>query len=222
MTDHPASFLDLLEAEDRRELEARAGHRRFKVGSTLMHEGGPGAEVVVVLQGLVKVAVTTAEGREIVLGFCGPGELIGDLAVIDRRSRSGTAEAMEPVEALAISAAEFRAMIERRPGFATALLRNLAGRFRDADRRRVEFAAAQTLGRVGARLLELADRHGEPVDDGVAITLPISQEELAGWTGSSREAVAKALHTLRELGCIRTERRRITVLDEDGLREQAA
>jgi CRP/FNR family transcriptional regulator, cyclic AMP receptor protein len=222
MTDQPASFLDLLEADDRRELEARAGRRRFKVGSTLMHEGGPGAEVVVLVSGRVKVAVTTAEGREIVLRFCGPGELVGDLAVIDRESRSGSAEALEPVEALAISAAEFRAMIEGSPSFASALLRDLVGRFRDADRRRVEFAAAQTLGRVAARLVELSDRHGESVDDGVAITLPISQEELAGWTGSSREAVAKALHTLRNLGCIRTERRRITVLDEHGLRGQAA
>ena len=222
MTDQPASFLDLLEADDRRELEARAGHRRFKSGSTLMHEGAPGAEVVLVLTGRVKVTVTTADGREIVLQFCGPGELIGDLAVIDEESRSGTAEAMEPVEALAVAASDFRALIDRSPGFASAVLRNLVRRFRDADRRRVEFAAAQTLGRVGARLVELADRHGEPVEDGIAITLPISQEELAGWTGSSREAVAKALQTLRELGCIRTERRRITVLDKDGLRAQAA
>ena len=172
MTDQPASFLDLLEADDRRELEARAGHRRFKVGSTLMHEGAPGAEVVLVLTGRVKVTVTTADGREIVLGFCGPGELIGDLAVIDEESRSGTAEAMEPVEALAVAAPDFRALIDRSPGFASAVLRNLVRRFRDADRRRVEFAAAQTLGRVGARLIELADRHGEPVEDGIAITLP--------------------------------------------------
>jgi CRP/FNR family transcriptional regulator, cyclic AMP receptor protein len=222
MTDQPASFLDLLEADDRREFEARAGHRRFKVGATLMHEGAPGNEVVVVLTGRVKVSVTTADGREIVLSFCGPGELLGDLAVIDDGPRSGTAEAMEPVEALAVAAPDFRALIDGRPGFASAVLRNLVRRYRDADRRRVEFAAAQTLGRVGARLIELSDRHGEPVEDGITITLPISQEELAGWTGSSREAVAKALQTLRELGCIRTERRRITVLDEDRLRAQAA
>jgi CRP/FNR family transcriptional regulator, cyclic AMP receptor protein len=216
------SLLDLLEEEDRRELEARAGRRQFTTGSTLTHEGAPGSEVFVVLSGRVKVTVTTPEGREIVLQFCGPGELIGEFSVIDRGSRSGTAEALEPVEALAISAAEFRALIDKRPGFAVALLRNLVRRFRDSDRMRVEFAAAQTLGRVAARLIELVDRHGEPFDGGIAITLPLSQEELAGWTGSSREAVAKALHTLRDLGCIRTERRRIIVLDHEELRRQAA
>jgi CRP-like cAMP-binding protein len=218
----PSTFLALLDDDDRRELEARAGRRRFRAGSTLINEGGPGAEVLVLLSGRVKVGVTTAEGREIVLGFCGPGELIGELSVIDREARSGTTEALEPIEALAIAAADFRAMIETRPSFARALLHNLVRRFRDADRQRVEFAAAQTLGRVASRLVELADRYGEPSGDGTAITLPISQEELAGWTGSSREAVAKALHTLRELGAIRTERRRITVLDDEGLRRQAA
>jgi CRP/FNR family cyclic AMP-dependent transcriptional regulator len=221
-TERPWSFLDLLEHDDRRDLEARAGRRRFKAGSTLTHEGAPGAEVLVLVSGRVKITVTTREGKEIVLQFCGPGDLVGEFSVIDRGSRSGTAEALEPVEALAISAAEFRAMIESRPGFAFALLRSLVRRFRDADRMRVEFAAAQTLARVSARLIELVDRHGEPANGGIAITLPLSQEELAGWTGSSREAVAKALHTLRALGYIRTERRRIVVLDEAELRRQAA
>ena len=221
-TEESWRLLDLLDEGDRRELEARAGRRRFKAGSTLTHEGAPGSEVFVLVSGRVKVTVTTPEGREIVLQFCGPGELVGEFSVIDRGSRSGTAEALEPVEALAISAAEFRAMIEKRPGFALALLRSLVRRFRDADRMRVEFAAAQTLGRVAARLIELVERHGEPFDGGIAITLPLSQDELAGWTGSSREAVAKALHTLRDLGYIRTERRRIVVLDEEELRRQAA
>jgi CRP/FNR family transcriptional regulator, cyclic AMP receptor protein len=219
--DEAGTVLDQLADEDRRELEARGGHRRFKAGSTLMHEGSPSSEVLLLLRGRVKVTVTTAEGREVVLQFCGPGDLIGELSVIDGGSRSATAEALESVEALAVSAVGFRAMIDERPGLAGTLLRSLVRRFRDADRKRIEFAAAQTLGRVAVRLVELVDRYGEPSDAGIAITLPISQEELAGWTGSSREAVAKALHTLRSLGLIRTQRRHIVVLDEEALRRQA-
>jgi CRP/FNR family cyclic AMP-dependent transcriptional regulator len=222
-TTHAAwNFLELLDDDDRHEFETRAGRRRFKAGSTLTHGGSLGAEVLLLLRGRVKISIDTADGRELVLQFCGPGELIGELAVIDDEARSATAEALEPVEALALSAADFLALVEQRPSFALALLRSVVRRFQDADRRRIEFCSAQTLGRVAARLVELLDRHGEPAEDGTAITLPISQEELAAWTGSSREAVAKALHTLRELGAIRTERRRIVVLDEPGLRRQAA
>lgn len=215
-----ATFLDLLSEPDRLELERRAGRRRFKRGATLMNEGGPGAEVMLLVAGRVKVTVTTA-GREIVLGFQGPGELIGELAVIDDGPRSGTTEALEPVEALAIGAADFHALLER-PTFATAMLRSLVRRFRDADRGRIEFAASQSLGRVASRLVELAEHHGEPDGDAIAITLPLTQEELAGWTGSSREAVAKSLASLRGLGAIRTERRRIVVLDLEALQRQAA
>ena len=215
------TFLELLSEPDRLELERRAGRRRFKRGATLMNEGGPGAEVMLLVTGRVKVTVNSAAGREIVLGFQGPGELIGELAVIDHGPRSGTTEALEPVEALAIGAADFHALLER-PSFAAAMLRSLVRRFRDADRGRIEFAASQSLGRVASRLVELAERHGEPDGDAIAITLPITQEELAGWTGSSREAVAKSLASLRGLGAIRTERRRIVVLDLEALRRQAA
>jgi CRP/FNR family cyclic AMP-dependent transcriptional regulator len=215
-------FLGLLDDEDRRELEARAGRRRFKTGSSLTHEGSPGAEVLVLLSGRVKISIDTEDGREVVLTFCGPGELVGEFSVIDSGARSGTTEALEPVEALAVSGQDFLALLERRPRIAIALVGDLVRRFRDADRIQIEFASAQTLGRVAARLAELSERHGEPVEDGIAITLPISQEELAGWAGASREATAKALQTLRDLGTIRTERRRIVILDEAELRRRAA
>jgi CRP/FNR family transcriptional regulator, cyclic AMP receptor protein len=218
----PWNFVELLNEEDRGELEARAGRRRFRAGATLTNQGGPGAEVLVLLTGRVKVSIDTEEGREVVVQFCGEGDLIGELAVIDNETRLGTIEALEPVEALAISASDFLALVQQRPSFALALLRNLVKRFRDSDMMRVEIASAHTLGRVSARLVQLLERHGEPTEDGTAITLPISQDELAAWTGSSREAAAKALQTLRELGAIRTERRRIVVLDEEALRRQAA
>jgi CRP/FNR family transcriptional regulator, cyclic AMP receptor protein len=221
MNGSPA-FLDLLDQDDRHELESRAGRRRFKQGATLTTEGSRGAEVLVLLSGRAKISIDTDDGRELVLGFCGPGRLVGEFSVIDREGRSGTIEALEPIEALALSGDEFLALLQRRPGISMALLRDLVRRFRDVDRLRIEFASAQTLGRVSARLTELVIEHGEPVEDGIAVTLPISQEELAGWAGSSRESTAKALQTLRGLGVIRTERRRIVVLDPDALRRQSA
>jgi CRP/FNR family transcriptional regulator, cyclic AMP receptor protein len=216
-----ADFLTLLSSEDRQAFRSKAGVRRFRAGTTLMHEGQRGEEVLLLLEGRVKVICTTAEGKEIVLQFCGPGDLIGELSVVDDSPRSSTVEAFEPVKALALSGTDFRAFLASRPDAVTALLRAISRRFRDVDRNLIEFAASQTLGRVAGRLVELADRYGEPVDGGVEIDLRLSQEELAGWTGSSREAVAKALHSLRDLGLVVTERRRITVLDLDGLRRRA-
>jgi CRP/FNR family transcriptional regulator, cyclic AMP receptor protein len=101
------------------------------------------------------------------------------------------------------------------------LVRMLNRRLRDADRKRIGFLAQDTVGRVCSRLVELADRFGEAGDDGTHIDLAITQEDLAGWTGSSREAVIRALRMLRELGWIATRRRGITLLEVEMLRRRA-
>jgi CRP/FNR family transcriptional regulator, cyclic AMP receptor protein len=192
----------------------------FETGERLMHEGEPGDKVALILTGRVKVSHVGTDGREQVLDFRGPGELVGELAAVDQAPRSSSVTAIEPVEAQVVSALDFRALLDR-PEFAAELLRRLSQRFRDADRKRIEFGATDTVGRVAARLVELAERYGEPDGDGVAIALPINQEELAGWTAASRASMASALQTLRELDWIETGRRRIKVLDIEALRRRS-
>ena len=77
------------------------------------------------------------------------------------------------------------------------------------------------LGRVARRLILLAEESGRPVGDGIAVDVFLSQEDLAGWTAASREAVNRALHQLRAVGCLRSERRRMIVTDIDALRRYA-
>ena len=101
------------------------------------------------------------------------------------------------------------------------LLELLASRLRDADRKRMEFASADTVGRVCARLDELQARFGTRDGDDIVIDLPITQEELAGWCGSSREATARALQTLRDLGWVETRRRQFVVRDLEAVRGRA-
>ncbi len=221
--DDPAiGFLAALDPEQSEALHEHGIVRAFRKGQALFHQGGTSDRVVVLLSGRVKVSSVTEEGKEIVLAFRGPGDLLGELSALDGEPRSATVEAIEPVEALAIPAADFRSFLIGHPEVALLLLRMLSRRLRDADRKRVEYGAHDTVGRVSARLVELAERYGEPVKRGLQIGLPISQEELAGWTGASREAVSKALQTLRKVGWVVTERRRITVLDLEALRRRSA
>jgi CRP-like cAMP-binding protein len=125
------------------------------------------------------------------------------------------------VEALLIPTGRFLGFIETHPRVAIVLLQMLSRRLRDADRKRIEFAAYDSVGRVARRLVELADRFGESSEDGLRITLPLSQQELAAWVGASREAVSKALHTLRARKWVETARRGVTVLDLEALRRRA-
>ena len=96
-------------------------------------------------------------------------------------------------------------------------MRILSRRLREADEKRIEFSTFTTIGRVAARLLELSDRYGREEDGMVRIALPLSQEELAGATGSSLESVGRALQTMRSLKCVETRRREIWVRDRQAL-----
>lgn len=214
-------FLAALSPAERDALAERGATRRFDGGTPLFHQRDGSDRVVVVRSGRVKVSTVTDDGKEVVLAFRGPGDLLGEQSAIDGEPRSATVTALEPVEALVLAASEFRGYLEAHPRVALLLLEMLSRRLRDADRKRIEFSAQDTVGRVAARLVELAAEHGAPGDGGVQITLPLTQDELAGWTGASREAVGKALYRMRSLGWVRTGRRRITVVDLEALRDRA-
>jgi CRP/FNR family transcriptional regulator, cyclic AMP receptor protein len=211
-------FLTRLAPDEAAALRSRAVARRFERGATLMHQDEVPGRVIVIERGHAKVTLQSDEGKEVVLGFRGPGDLLGEISALGGEPRAATVRAIEPVDALALAAADFDALLEECPRIALEVLRVVITRLREADRQLFEFAAYHTLGRVARRLLELAERFGEPCDGGVRIALGISQEELAGWAGASREATSKALHDLRAMELIETERRHITVRSVDDLR----
>ena len=189
-------------------------------GQALFTEGDLADRVFIIEHGWVMISSIAPGGREIVLGIRGPGDVIGDLSVLDGAPRSATAVAVGDVEAtVSPGSALTRALSDA--ATAVELLRILAVRLRDADRKRLEFAALDTLGRVAWRLQELGERFGEETPEGVEVELPVSQEQLASWCGASREATVKALAALRSLGCIATGRRSVVIRDAEALRRHA-
>jgi CRP-like cAMP-binding protein len=214
-------FFDLLTPDERADLQRRGGHRRWDRGEVVFAEDDRSDWVIVLVDGRVKVSSHTAAGAEVVLAVRGPGALLGELAAIDGRPRSATVTAVEPVTALVVPFGEFAAYLQGNGRVAFVLTRLLAARLRDADRKRIEFGAYDTTGRVAARLVELAERFGEQSGDSLRISLPLSQDELAGWVGASREAVTRSLAALRTRGWIETSRRTVIIRDLTALRQRA-
>jgi CRP/FNR family cyclic AMP-dependent transcriptional regulator len=202
---------------------AFAGGRRQQVrlGTILFTEGDVSNRVILLLSGRVKVSSISAGGHETVLGFRGAGDVLGELSAIDGEEHLATVTVVEAGEALVVPAQRFLAALAEQPGLALVVLRSIVGRLRDADRKRAEFTGLDVVGRVAQRLVELAERYGEASGDAIRIGIPISQREIAGWVGSSREAVNKAFGQMERRGLIAAERRHIVVLDLDGLRGRA-
>jgi len=218
----PQSFFALLEQDERDALLALGVPRAFPRGALLMFEHEPGERVMILLSGRAKISRLHDDGRELLLSIRDPGDLIGELALIDGLPRLASAIALEPVEALVIPAQAFRGYVDARPRIAVVLLMVFARRFRDVTLKLSQLVASDTVGRVAARILELAERYGEHSEHELQVDLPLSQEEFAAWAGASRASVAHALQTLRDLGWINTGRRRIVIRNMDALRARAA
>ncbi|MFD1932170.1 MULTISPECIES: Crp/Fnr family transcriptional regulator [Nonomuraea] len=219
MTAEAGEFLSMLTPDEIQALKAAGRPRRWERGEVVMTEGDTSDWVLLLLDGRVKVSSHTSGGTEVVLAVRGPGGLLGEMSAIDGSARSATVTALEPVGGVVVR--DFAGFLRAHGRVAVLLLQLVTERLRDSDRKRIEYGAFDTTGRVATRLVELAERYGEPTNSGLRVSLPLSQDELAGWTGASREAVSKALRTLRDRGLIETGRRRVMVHDLEGLRKRA-
>jgi CRP/FNR family transcriptional regulator, cyclic AMP receptor protein len=226
------SFLGSLGADERAALGAIGHARTYRRGERMILEGDQNDTAYLVLEGRVRVYTGTPEGDEVTLCVRGAGDLIGDMGALDPGGRrSASVVALEMVRCRVIAARELQAFLETHPRASLALLRLVIGRLRGADRRRTEFGPYDATRRLARVLIEAADeaagaghggRHAAAGrSGGVRLGLALSQHELSGLIGASRESVARGLAELRRRGLVTTGRRAVTICDADGLRRFA-
>ena len=213
-------FLRQLGPEDADALTGLTRRRRIKRSEPILRAGAAGDEVVLVLEGRVKLVAYGADRREVVLGLRGPGELLGEMAALGGQRRTATAIAVDDGEVGFMHADELRGFLRDHPDSALVLIRMLVRRLSEATRDVVDLATRDSVGRIAKRLLELSSEHGAPTGAGMRIELSLSQDELAQWTGATRETVSRALRLMRQLGWVATDHRTITVLDAAALRDR--
>ena len=214
-------FLRQLGQDDADELLRRVRRRKFTKSQPILRAGAAGDDVVIVLSGRVRLVAVGAEQREVVLAIRGEGELLGEMAALGAQRRTASAIALDDVDVGILHGEEFRAFLRDRPDAALVLIRMLVRRLSEASRDLASLATQDSVGRVAKRLLDLAADHGVPSARGTRIELALTQDELARWTGATRETVSRALRLMRQLGWVATDHRTITVLDPDALRERS-
>lgn len=219
----PGTFWSLLGDADRRVLaEADGRLYHHPEGTVVLREHSTPGAVLVVVAGRVKVQ---AAGREGHLGFLAiriPGDILGELAVIDSAPRSATVTAIEPISVWRIPAREFDRILGEHAKITHAVLKVTIRRLREANRHRIRYTDSTAAHRVVLILADLMVHYGRRQGAVVAIDLPLGQEEIAGLIAASRQTVVRGLRELRDAGIIDTGRQRIRVLDPDALARRAA
>jgi CRP/FNR family cyclic AMP-dependent transcriptional regulator len=199
--------------------------RSFKKASLIFQRGDQGDAVYVVVDGLVKIFVSSDDGSEVVLTTLRPPDVLGELAVIDGRPRSASAEAVKPTTLLALDRTTLLELLAKHPLLAEGLLKSLGGLIRRLTEQATDLVFLDVGGRLAKLLLGLADSDGIPGGDGIVLDLTklkMTQTDLAGMVGTSRQAAVQVLQAFDERGYIERRGREIVLKDLDALRRRAA
>jgi CRP-like cAMP-binding protein len=191
--------------------------RRVPHGEAIVRQGDAARSLFVVLSGAVRLSVVLKSGREVVVGLLGPGDVFGEAALAGEGPSPVTARVVGEATVAQLSADSIEAVVRQNPATGAELVRLLAGRLHRTSAALEDALAHDVPTRVSRRLSEIARRHGVPDLDGVRLALPITQADLGHMVGASRESVNKSIAWLARRGLVRTEGRRLVIIDPDAL-----
>jgi CRP-like cAMP-binding protein len=218
------SNVSIFSSLDERALDALVkvtSTRHLDAGQVLFHKGDPGRQLFGVLSGRLKILATGADGKDLVFNVCDPGEVIGEIALLDSNPRSATVAALEPSELLVLDRRDFLPFLEHHPRVSIRLAEVLAARLRRLSELAEDAVLLAVRARLAKRLVALAQRYGRKTPEGVQIDLPLSQQELGDMVGTSRESINKQLRTFAQEGLLLSSTGRLTIRDSVALEAMA-
>lgn len=192
------------------QLLQHASEVTLRRNDVLFNEGDSPDSLYVVLKGRIALVNVSSDGRESVLALMDRGDLFGEMGMLDDLPRSAGARALEPSTLLRLPYEPVLELLESTPDLLWGVVRLLAGRIRNMDEALADSVFLDVTGRTAKRLLELSNGADE-------FTLPLTQEELAGMVGASRERVNKAISSFIRLGWIEQTDRRYKIVQRDRL-----
>jgi CRP/FNR family transcriptional regulator len=215
-------FADLEEGELERFSQV-AVPRSFPAGTRVFHEGDSSDACYIVSEGSFRVTREHSDGRAITLATLGPGEIFGELAMLDGDTRSASAESITDGTLLALPANDVRSLLARNPEIALKLVAGLVRRLRAANMRLSRQSFQTVPSRVAGILAQLSregqeDKDGDGDGEMQEVTIRMNQTDLAQLAGTSRESVSRFLAELERAGVVRSGRGRVTVLQPNKLR----
>jgi len=209
------ALLGVLSDEQTRAVLAGARRRRFVRGDVIFHEGERGDTLHLLDRGHVAVRVTTPMGDTATLRVLGRGDTFGELAVVSPAPRNATVEALDAVETLGLHRGHFDDLRRAHPGIDRVLLEAVIAEVRRLSTQLLEAMYVPVPTRVYRRLADLTVLYAP---GGGPVVIPITQDDLAGLSGTTRPTANKVLQELADNGVIDISRGKISVVDPDRLR----
>ena len=194
-----------LEPEELDALARAAERRDFTRDEAIFGVNEAADGLYVIASGRVKVCVSSAAGKELILATLGPGQFFGEMALLDDAPRSASVVTQLPTVAYRIKRDEFDKLLDQHPGIGRKLLRELSLRLRRSNAQMESLATLDVVGRLARYFIDLAKQHGQILGNGwVAVRRPTHQD-IANSIGTSRETVTRLINDLEQRGLVVNE-----------------
>ena len=203
-----------MDEESRRELIGQARPRSFGVGETVCRIGDPGGSMMAVLTGTVRISMPTVKGKEVILGDLHPGELFGEIAMLDGKPRSANATALTKCELLVLERRNVIPFLEKHPAACLQLMELLCARIRRSDERMADLAFFELPTRLAKLFLSYGSEKA-----GKEMRFSLSQTELAEMVGATRENVNRCLRDWHRRGLVKLQDGWTVIPNSEKLRE---
>lgn len=198
------------------------GHtRRIDKGGVLFRQDDPGEFVFILVEGLIEISVTGRSGRKSVLAHCGPGEVLGEISVLDGKPRSADAVALKECTGNIVWRSDLLDYLSRDPDATMALIEALCGRIRNASEMFATYAITAASARLASCLVRLAEKWGVEEDGLTRISEPFSQSELGAFAGLARENVNRYMNRWSNDGIVTFDQNVISITDWQKLKDLA-
>ena len=184
-----------------------AVRRSYPRHTLLLQEGDPGERFYLLRKGRAKVYLGNADGREVILAFLGPGDFLGEMALVDEEPCSANVMVLEESEFVSIGKSEFQKVLASSPSMAANLVKALSRRVREANQQIESLALNDVKARVEQALRGLAEKEGGEL----VIPARVTHRDIVFMVGVSREVVTRIFRSLEETGVVRVAGRRITL-----------
>ncbi|MGH0031038.1 MAG: Crp/Fnr family transcriptional regulator [Myxococcota bacterium] len=195
--------------------------RRLAEGEVLFRKGDPGRQLHGVVEGRLKISSSNPDGKEVVFGLSDPGDVTGEIALLDAGPRSATVVALAPTELLTLDRRDFLPFLESHPKVAIRLAEILAARLRRLSELAEDSVLLALSPRLAKKLVALARSYGRETPEGTRIELKLSQQTLGEMVGTSRESINKQLRAWASAGLVTVGPGRVTVCDLERLESLA-
>jgi len=205
-----------------RAVAEQARMRCFRRGAFIFSEGEPGDALYVIVEGSVRVFVSSGRGEELVLAILGPSDPLGEVALCDGQGRSASAEVLEPATTLSLPYSMLMNQLRNDPVAMDALLASAARMLRRLTSRTADLVFLDLEGRIAKMLVEVGERRGRCTDEGVELDLGMSQSDLGRFVGGSRQRVNQILRAFEARRFIKTSGRTVMLTAPAALRARAS